>query len=117
MDCIDKFKGMQDCFREHPDVYGSELEEDEVEDELAEGGGEVAVASDMPLEATSQKMEEGTGAASEAETGPSRVEEIASRAKAVTETVKDRLVGDSTSEEDALVPKAAHDATSANAGK
>ncbi|MCJ1301573.1 Oxidoreductase [Hypocenomyce scalaris] len=29
MDCIDKFKGMQDCFRDHPDIYGSELEDDE----------------------------------------------------------------------------------------
>lgn len=29
-------RGMQDCFREHPDVYGSELEDDEddVEEEL-----------------------------------------------------------------------------------
>ncbi|KAI0595708.1 hypothetical protein F4775DRAFT_346075 [Biscogniauxia sp. FL1348] len=25
MDCIDKFQGMQDCFRLHPDVYGEEL--------------------------------------------------------------------------------------------
>ena len=22
MDCVDRFKNMQDCFREHPDVYG-----------------------------------------------------------------------------------------------
>jgi hypothetical protein len=22
IDCVEKFKGMQDCFREHPDVYG-----------------------------------------------------------------------------------------------
>ena len=29
IDCIDKFKGMQDCFREHPEIYGSELEDDE----------------------------------------------------------------------------------------
>ncbi|KAI9681615.1 MAG: Oxidoreductase [Trizodia sp. TS-e1964] len=29
MDCIEKFKGMQDCFREHPEEYGSELEGDE----------------------------------------------------------------------------------------
>jgi intermembrane space import and assembly protein 40 len=29
IDCIDKFKGMQDCFREHPDIYGAELEDDE----------------------------------------------------------------------------------------
>ncbi|MCJ1444947.1 MAG: Oxidoreductase [Stictis urceolatum] len=32
MDCIDRFKGMQDCFREHPDVYGAELEDDEEEE-------------------------------------------------------------------------------------
>ena len=29
MDCIDNFKNMQDCFREHPDVYKGELEDDE----------------------------------------------------------------------------------------
>ena len=22
MDCVEKFKGMQDCFREHPEIYG-----------------------------------------------------------------------------------------------
>lgn len=36
MDCIDKFKEMQGCFREHPDEYGAELEEDE-DEELMEG--------------------------------------------------------------------------------
>lgn len=25
MDCIEQFKGMQDCFRKHPDVYGEEI--------------------------------------------------------------------------------------------
>ncbi|RDL31970.1 Uncharacterized protein BP5553_09372 [Venustampulla echinocandica] len=36
VECIDKFKGMQDCFRQHPEMYGSELDddEDEVEEEL-----------------------------------------------------------------------------------
>ncbi|KAL4927265.1 coiled-coil-helix-coiled-coil-helix domain-containing protein [Aspergillus undulatus] len=29
IDCIDKFKAMQDCFRAHPDVYGAELEDDD----------------------------------------------------------------------------------------
>ncbi|KAA8646956.1 hypothetical protein EYZ11_010459 [Aspergillus tanneri] len=29
IDCIEKFKGMQDCFRQYPDVYGAELEDDE----------------------------------------------------------------------------------------
>ncbi|KAL9575902.1 MAG: hypothetical protein Q9212_007581, partial [Teloschistes hypoglaucus] len=36
MDCIDRFKGMQDCFRQYPDIYGGELEEEGVERELAE---------------------------------------------------------------------------------
>jgi mitochondrial intermembrane space import and assembly protein 40 len=36
MECIDKFKGMQDCFRAHPDVYAAELEGDD--DEELEAG-------------------------------------------------------------------------------
>ncbi|RDA84183.1 hypothetical protein CP532_3916 [Ophiocordyceps camponoti-leonardi (nom. inval.)] len=35
MDCIEKFQSMQDCFREHPDVYGAELEDDELPEEDA----------------------------------------------------------------------------------
>lgn len=29
VDCVEKFRAMQDCFREHPDVYGEELMDDE----------------------------------------------------------------------------------------
>ncbi|KAK5135671.1 hypothetical protein LTR08_004972 [Meristemomyces frigidus] len=29
VECIEHFKTMQNCFREHPDVYGSELDDDE----------------------------------------------------------------------------------------
>ncbi|KAG6020527.1 hypothetical protein E4U41_002821 [Claviceps citrina] len=29
MDCIDKFQGMQECFRKYPDIYGAELADDE----------------------------------------------------------------------------------------
>ncbi|MCJ1463552.1 Oxidoreductase [Pseudocyphellaria aurata] len=29
MDCIDNFKSMQDCFRQHPEVYGAEFEDGE----------------------------------------------------------------------------------------
>ncbi|EAW11952.1 coiled-coil-helix-coiled-coil-helix domain-containing protein [Aspergillus clavatus NRRL 1] len=29
MDCIEKFKGMQECFRRFPEVYGAELEDDD----------------------------------------------------------------------------------------
>ena len=36
MDCVEKFKGMQTCFRAHPEEYGDQLDEDEeeVEQEL-----------------------------------------------------------------------------------
>ncbi|EFQ99352.1 mitochondrial intermembrane space import and assembly protein 40 [Nannizzia gypsea CBS 118893] len=36
MDCIDKFKAMQDCFRQHPDIYGNEIDDDEVDAQLDE---------------------------------------------------------------------------------
>jgi len=29
VDCIEKFKGMQTCFQQHPDIYGAELEDGE----------------------------------------------------------------------------------------
>ncbi|CAK9785145.1 unnamed protein product [Cutaneotrichosporon oleaginosum] len=32
IDCVEKFKAMQDCFREHPDVYGEEDVEDETDE-------------------------------------------------------------------------------------
>ncbi|KAL4876590.1 hypothetical protein BJY04DRAFT_231497 [Aspergillus karnatakaensis] len=46
IDCIDKFKAMQDCFRAHPDVYGAELEDD---DEAPAPAG--APGSEQPLAA------------------------------------------------------------------
>jgi len=33
IDCVEKFKGMQDCFREHPDIYGEEIMDDDDDDE------------------------------------------------------------------------------------
>jgi intermembrane space import and assembly protein 40 len=42
VDCIENFKAMQNCFREHPDIYGSELEEDELATELGEDAGSPA---------------------------------------------------------------------------
>lgn len=42
IDCVEKFKGMQDCFREHPDVYG-EGEFPSSPREWREGGGGVRV--------------------------------------------------------------------------
>ncbi|KAI0344575.1 hypothetical protein BDW22DRAFT_1427267 [Trametopsis cervina] len=40
IDCVEKFKAMQDCFREHPEVYADEImdDDDDVELPLPEGG-------------------------------------------------------------------------------
>ncbi|EPQ57491.1 hypothetical protein GLOTRDRAFT_74323 [Gloeophyllum trabeum ATCC 11539] len=35
IDCIEKFKAMQDCFREHPDVYGEDIMADDDDDDAA----------------------------------------------------------------------------------
>ncbi|OAX39591.1 hypothetical protein K503DRAFT_716168, partial [Rhizopogon vinicolor AM-OR11-026] len=32
IDCVEKFKAMQTCFREHPDVYGDEIMDDDDEE-------------------------------------------------------------------------------------
>ncbi|RAH71846.1 coiled-coil-helix-coiled-coil-helix domain-containing protein [Aspergillus aculeatinus CBS 121060] len=40
IDCIDKFQAMQNCFRQYPEVYGAELEDDE-----APAEGQVAPAA------------------------------------------------------------------------
>jgi intermembrane space import and assembly protein 40 len=47
MDCIDNFKKMQDCFREHPDVYAGELADDE---EFEEGGEMTAERAELAKE-------------------------------------------------------------------
>ncbi|EHK27048.1 uncharacterized protein TRIVIDRAFT_215045 [Trichoderma virens Gv29-8] len=43
MDCIEKFQGMQECFRKYPEIYGSELEE--ADNAEAEGSDEAASAA------------------------------------------------------------------------
>ncbi|KAI1487627.1 hypothetical protein F5X96DRAFT_649018 [Biscogniauxia mediterranea] len=56
MDCIDKFQGMQDCFRLHPDVYGEELAG---EDAAAAAAGEEptdeAITDKHPTEDVAEK--------------------------------------------------------------
>ncbi|KAI0689969.1 hypothetical protein BC835DRAFT_1281828 [Cytidiella melzeri] len=46
IECVEKFKAMQDCFREHPDVYADEIMDDEDEDEGAPSGGPPADLQD-----------------------------------------------------------------------
>lgn len=40
IDCVEKFKGMQDCFREHPDIYGEGIISIFIEGMCANGSGD-----------------------------------------------------------------------------
>lgn len=44
MDCIDKFQGMQTCFKQYPEIYGAELTDDGDDD----GEDTAAVPADAP---------------------------------------------------------------------
>jgi hypothetical protein len=60
---------MQDCFREHPDVYGAELEPDEEEDGVEEtptrAGGEAEEVPDATAAKTASKTENPSSAVPE----------------------------------------------------
>ena len=127
MDCIPHFKTMQDCFREHPDIYGGELEEEE------EGEGEGGEAVGMGR--MSATTTEGDGAmhleykggalpAAATSAAPTPEHEVmgeerkgtdTERAKKATEQVR-REHGEGLSESEEVVPKAALDATGKNEG-
>ncbi|KAI5919154.1 hypothetical protein F4810DRAFT_688595 [Camillea tinctor] len=55
MDCIDKFQGMQDCFRLHPDVYGDELADEEAAAAAAEESAVGDITDKKPTEALADK--------------------------------------------------------------
>ena len=97
MECIDRFKGMQDCFREHPDIYGAELEGGQVEEEIQaadlpeQGIAGAAVANDSTEPAQSERAGR-QGGLEKVENGVEAVRDgVVATATAVKEKVEDRL--------------------------
>lgn len=107
---------MQDCFREHPNIYGSELEDDDAPPEEGAPSPSPAFPPDseegsIPAAATSATSQSQPPPPSSADpwasaAGTSDTE----RAQAAKQQVENDH-GEPTSESDELVPKAAHDAT------
>ncbi len=58
IDCIEKFKGMQDCFRKYPEVYAEELREDEVPVGSSENAAAGAAAASPAGEVVAEAAEE-----------------------------------------------------------
>ncbi|RMY30033.1 hypothetical protein D0865_15356 [Hortaea werneckii] len=112
LDCIDHFKTMQNCFKEHPDVYGSELDPDA---ELPEGeevpGEQPAPAASpepsavpSPSQAATSTPHSGGEKVADSEASAAEKRE---RAIAAAAQVKENHSELSESEE--VVPKAWHD--------
>lgn len=115
---------MQDCFRGHPDVYGSELEGDDDNAPLDESAPAPVTSPAAPIDTVDGSL---PAAATSATPEPQSLPSSSSpdtlagtsdteRARAATQQVE-RDYGDVTSDGDELVPKAAHDAVGATAGK
>ena len=110
---------MQDCFREHPEIYGSELEED---DDAPPDDQDALLPPDptnttIPASATSAIPDSQPPSST---TNPSTSRPASGsdtdRAQAAKQQVE-RDHGEPMSESEEVVPKAAHDATAANTAK
>lgn len=101
INCIDKFKGMQDCFREHPDVYGAELEDADAPLEGEEVPAEGQAAADPPHQGGEKVSKPYASESPEAVAG--KTERAAQASKQVKEQQSPL------SETDEAVPKAWHD--------
>jgi intermembrane space import and assembly protein 40 len=118
---------MQDCFRLHPELYGSELEddEDEIEDELLArenaSSSKSGTASAVPVtESTASTVQKTSQSNDPKSTEPMAVIEethkdnqpkktIKAQADDITQVSNDTQASDD--KDDDLIPKAAHDAT------
>lgn len=94
VDCIEHFKTMQDCFREHPEIYGAELDDEEVAEVQAEENR--AQAALAQREETSKEGSE-----------PAAQNEEGQRAQAAREQFQ--KTAEPVSESEEVVPKAWHD--------
>lgn len=126
VDCIEHFKTMQNCFREHPDVYGAELadpedpEAGEIESvpvSASETEPGPAHAVQVAREKIDEKVEGAADAiSSDASKLKREVEAVGSTVAAPSQRDVHSPPSKSSPGEDNLVPKAWHDSTSDNKG-
>ncbi|KAH8078040.1 hypothetical protein BXZ70DRAFT_1012784 [Cristinia sonorae] len=57
IDCVSKFKAMQDCFREHPDVYGEDIMDDDDDEESTDKPAGAVDTSELPQPGSSLQEE------------------------------------------------------------
>ncbi|KAF5614410.1 mitochondrial intermembrane space import and assembly 40 [Fusarium subglutinans] len=103
MDCIEKFQGMQECFKKYPEIYGAELADDEegaptpdFGDEQPAPDARKAPATDKAPAADSKSLPENSSAAAE-------LDEQAPRTTS-SEAEKETLVNGSRKVQDVATP-------------
>lgn len=116
VDCIEHFKTMQNCFREHPDVYGAELDDDEEGAAEALEGETAPVPSDAAPQPNLARTE-AAPLANNTSTQPSPSTSIPSAATAVKAPQDGDSTAKSDESSDELVPKAWHDSRDSAAAK
>ncbi|GAO51947.1 hypothetical protein G7K_6035-t1 [Saitoella complicata NRRL Y-17804] len=57
MECVDKFRGMQECFRKHPEIYGEEIADDEEMPEPEQAAKEASPVGKEELKKAEEKGE------------------------------------------------------------
>lgn len=120
VDCIEHFKTMQNCFRDHPDIYGSELDDEDAPPADNHDGQPAPVDRQPAPAAASEAAPMPSLASADSASSHGRGEKVADdtnladrdgkreRAEAATRQVqRDHGPVD---ESETVVPKAAHDA-------
>ncbi|KAH6989137.1 hypothetical protein BKA56DRAFT_629043 [Ilyonectria sp. MPI-CAGE-AT-0026] len=76
MDCIDKFQGMQECFKKYPEIYGAELADDEDGAPTPDFGDDEPAPDAQKVQAEAEKPVEVAAPVSTAETTAEVKEEV-----------------------------------------
>ncbi|KAM0326540.1 hypothetical protein ACHAQA_006409 [Verticillium albo-atrum] len=93
IDCIEKFQGMQDCFKKYPEIYDPELSDDREDEAVpaAESNGDAVLEPETAVaQTTTEKIAEKVGNAVEKTT--EKAEEAVAKTKEVAKTTKEKVV-------------------------
>ena len=104
---------MRDCFREHPDIYGSELDDDDDDGEAAPApaaGSESSRSSDTDSPEQSKEKLVGASPKPDAEVSPAKP-------PVVDESEITQQLREAKNEAKTAIPTEAFDTTDANQGK
>ncbi|KAG7138839.1 Mitochondrial intermembrane space import and assembly protein like [Verticillium longisporum] len=104
IDCIEKFQGMQDCFKKYPEIYDPELSDDREDEPVADGN---AGASHEPKLAAQDHMTETIAAKvnDAVEQTTEKAGEVAEKTKAKVADVKEKVIEKATEAKDKVSTK------------